>query len=73
MTLTLYAAHVWVLSGFYRKPLPVGWTEEGMYFAHAATAILVGMVFVLLRWRGPLELLGHAANRLGRGKRGESR
>ena len=67
MTLTLYSAHVWVVSGFYLKPLPAGWTEDGMYFAHAATAVVVGMVFVLLKWRGPLELVGHAANQLGRG------
>lgn len=69
MTLTLYSAHVWVVSAFYLKPLPAGWTEEGMYFAQAATAIIVGMVFVLLKWRGPLELLGHSANQLGRGGR----
>lgn len=69
MTLTLYSAHVWVVSAFYLKPLPAGWTEDGMYWAHAATAITVGIVFVLLKWRGPLELVGHAANRLGRGDR----
>jgi hypothetical protein len=69
MTLTLYSAHVWVVSGFYLKPLPAGWTEGGMYFAHAALAIIVGMVFVLLKWRGPLELVGHAANQLGRSGR----
>jgi NADH:ubiquinone oxidoreductase subunit 6 (subunit J) len=68
MTLTLYAVHVWVVSGFYLKPLPAGWTEDGMYFAHAATAIIVGMVFVLLKWRGPLEWLGHAASQVGRGQ-----
>ncbi|MFE8887419.1 heparan-alpha-glucosaminide N-acetyltransferase domain-containing protein [Pseudarthrobacter enclensis] len=68
MTLTLYTLHVWVLSGFYLKPLPAGWTEDGMYFAHAATAIVVGTAFVLLKWRGPLEWLGHAATRLGRGQ-----
>ncbi|MGF9650159.1 heparan-alpha-glucosaminide N-acetyltransferase domain-containing protein [Pseudarthrobacter oxydans] len=67
MTLTLYSAHVWVVSGFYLKPLPAGWTEDAMYFAHAATAVLVGIVFVLLKWRGPLEWLGHAANQVGRG------
>jgi NADH:ubiquinone oxidoreductase subunit 6 (subunit J) len=66
MTLTLYSVHVWVVAAFYLKPLPAGWTEDGMYFAHAATAIMVGMVFVLLKWRGPLEWLGHAANQLGR-------
>ena len=36
MTLTLYSAHVWVVSGVRPKPLPAGWTEDGMYFAHAA-------------------------------------
>jgi uncharacterized membrane protein len=66
MTLTLYTVHVWVVSGFYLKPLPAGWTEDGMYFAHAATAVIVGMVFILLKWRGPLEWLGHGANQLGR-------
>lgn len=69
MTLTLYSAHVWVVSGFYLKPLPAGWTEDGMYFAHAATAITVGIVFVLLKRRGPLEWLGHAANQRGRSGR----
>lgn len=73
MTLTLYSAHVWVVSAFYLKPLPVGWTEEGMYVAQAATAIIVGTVFVLLKWRGPLELLGHGANQLGRGERAAKR
>ena len=73
MTLTLYTVHVWVVSGFYLKPLPEGWTEDGMYFAHAATAVIVGMVFVLLKWRGPLEWLGHGANQLGRMERGTLR
>lgn len=67
MTLTLYTAHVWVLSNFYLKPLPAGWTEDGMYFAHAAIAIAVGVVFARLSWRGPLEWLGHTASQLGRG------
>jgi NADH:ubiquinone oxidoreductase subunit 6 (subunit J) len=67
MTLTLYSLHVWVVSGFYLKPLPAGWTEDAMYFVQAATAVIVGMVFVLLKWRGPLEWLGHAANQVGRG------
>lgn len=66
MTLTLYTVHVWVVSGFYLKPLPAGWTEDGMYFAHAAAAVIIGMVFAVLRWRGPLEWVGHAASSLGR-------
>lgn len=68
MTLTLYTVHVWVVSGFDLKPLPPGWTEDGMYFAHAATAIIVGMVFAVLKWRGPLEWVGHAASQAGRGE-----
>lgn len=68
MTLSLYTVHVSVVSGFYLKPLPAGWTEDGMYFAQAATAMIVGIVFVLLKWRGPLEWLGHAANQVGRGQ-----
>jgi hypothetical protein len=67
MTLTLYSVPVWVVSTFYLKPLPAGWTEEAMYFAQAASAVIVGMVFVLLKWRGPLEWVGHAANQVGRG------
>ncbi len=67
MTLTLYSVHVWVASAFYLKPLPAGWTEDAMYFAQAASAVMVGIVFVLLKWRGPLEWLGHAANQVGRG------
>jgi NADH:ubiquinone oxidoreductase subunit 6 (subunit J) len=67
MTLTLYTVHVWVVSGFYLKPLPAGWTEDGLYFAHAAMAIVVGIVFARLLWRGPLEWVGHAASLVGRG------
>lgn len=67
MTLTLYTVHVWVVSSFYLKPLPAGWTEDGMYFAQAATAITIGIVFARLSWRGPLEWAGHAAAVVGRG------
>jgi uncharacterized membrane protein len=66
MTLTLYTAHVCVVASFHLQPLPVGWTEDGVYFAHAAVAVLIGMVFAILKRRGPLEWLGHAANQVGR-------
>ena len=66
MTLTLYTVHVWVVASFHLKPLPEGWTEDGMYFAHAALAVLIGMAFVILKRRGPLEWVGHAANQVGR-------
>lgn len=65
MTLTLYTAHVWAAAAAYRQPLPPGWTDDGVYFAHAATAVLVGMIFIALNWRGPLEWLAHAARNLG--------
>lgn len=67
MTLTLYTVHVWVVSSFYLKPLPAGWTEDGMYFAHGAAAIAVGLVFARMSWRGPLEWVGHTASLVGRG------
>lgn len=67
MTLTLYTVHVWVVSSFYLKPLPAGWTEDGMYFAHAAAAIAVGIVFARMSWRGPLEWVGYTASLVGRG------
>lgn len=66
ITLTLYTAHVWVVAAFYLQPLPAGWTEDGVFVAHAGVAVVLGMVFVLLKWRGPLEWLGHAASQLGR-------
>ncbi|MFJ5955783.1 heparan-alpha-glucosaminide N-acetyltransferase domain-containing protein [Paenarthrobacter sp. NPDC092416] len=65
MTLTLYSTHVWVVSGFYDQPLPAGWTDEGMYWAQALTAVGIGVCFALLRRRGPLEWVAHQASRLG--------
>ena len=64
MTLTLYTVHVWAVASMH----PQGWTQEGTYFAHAALALLIGMLFALLRKRGPLEWFGHAANQVGRGE-----
>ncbi|MEO3943641.1 heparan-alpha-glucosaminide N-acetyltransferase domain-containing protein [Paenarthrobacter nicotinovorans] len=65
MTLSLYSAHVWVVSGFTNKPLPAGWTEEGMYWTQALCAVVIGACFALLRRRGPLEWVAHQASRLG--------
>ncbi|SEJ25378.1 Protein of unknown function [Arthrobacter sp. yr096] len=65
MTLSLYSAHVWVVSGFTDKPLPAGWTDEGMYWAQALAAIVIGVLFALLRRRGPLEWVAHTASRVG--------
>lgn len=67
MTLTLYTAHVAFL-GLTSQGLPVGVSEESLYFVHAAVALLVGSGFALLRWRGPLELAAHAAATVARGR-----
>lgn len=66
MTLTLYTVHVAVVASFHPKPLPPGWTEDGMYYTQAALAVVIGMVFAVLKTRGPLEWFGHAANQVGR-------
>lgn len=65
MTLTLYTVHVWALAGLYAGGLPRGWTDDGMYAAQAATAVAVGMLFAVLRRRGPLEQVAHAAHAVG--------
>ena len=65
MTLSLYSAHVWVVSGFTNQPLPAGWTEEGMYWTQALCAVAIGVCFALLRRRGPLEWVAHTASKLG--------
>lgn len=70
MTLTLYAAHVWALAATHNQPLPDGWSQEGLYFAHAFLAVGIGMLFSTLGWRGPLEWLAHAASSLARNPRG---
>ncbi|WP_347110598.1 heparan-alpha-glucosaminide N-acetyltransferase domain-containing protein [Paenarthrobacter sp. S56] len=65
MTLTLYSAHVWVVSALHDQPLPPGWADEGMFWAQAGAAVLIGVCFALLKRRGPLEWLAHQAARLG--------
>ncbi|MEV7605561.1 heparan-alpha-glucosaminide N-acetyltransferase domain-containing protein [Paenarthrobacter sp. NPDC089322] len=65
MTLTLYSVHVWVVSGFHNRPLPAGWTPEGIYWTQALIAVGIGVCFALLRRRGPLEWLAHQAAGLG--------
>ena len=73
MTLSLYTAHVCVMAALHGQPLPAGWTVEGVYWAQAALMLAVGGVFAVLAWRGPLEWVAHAANRLGRYQRARIR
>lgn len=73
LTLSLYTAHVWLMASLYGRPLPAGWSVEGVYWAQALAALVIGGVFAALSWRGPLEWVGHGANQLGRGRRSRSR
>ena len=66
LTLSFYTAHLCIMAALYGKPLWPGWTVEGVYWAQAAAVLLIGSAFAALSWRGPLEWLAHAANRLGR-------
>ena len=66
LTLSFYTAHLCVMAALYEKPLWPGWTVEGVYWAQAAAVLMIGSAFAALSWRGPLEWLAHAANRLGR-------
>ena len=69
MTLSLYSAHVWLVASMYGQPLPSGWTEEGMYIAQAVPAVGIGILFAVLRLRGPLEQLAHSVSELARYRR----
>ena len=66
MTLSLYTAHVCIMAALHGQPLAPGWTVEGVYVAQAAGMLVLGGVFAALAWRGPLEWVTHAANRVGR-------
>ncbi|MFZ3451762.1 heparan-alpha-glucosaminide N-acetyltransferase domain-containing protein [Arthrobacter sp. 7Tela_A1] len=64
MTLTLYSVHIWVmalLDAQETAPDP-GWT----FWLQAAAAVLVGLAFVRLGSRGPLETVASGASRLAR-------
>jgi hypothetical protein len=73
LTLSLYTAHLCVMASLYGRPLPAGWTVDGVYWAQAVAVLGLGAAFAGLSWRGPLEWVGHAANRLGRGQQGRGR
>ncbi len=77
MTLTLYSAHVWVLGRLMElwpaTGRPPGWTVEQLFGVQAAAALLIGTLFALLRWRGPLELVAHSAAALVAGRSGAKR
>lgn len=50
MTLTLYSLHAVLRTGRFWPP------DDGAFARHVALLGVIGAVFVLLRWRGPLEL-----------------
>ena len=66
MTLSFYTAHLCVMAWLHDKPLPSGWTVDGVYWGQAVAILVLGGIFAALAWRGPLEWVAHAANQLGR-------
>lgn len=61
MTLTLYSLHVWAMSVLdAQDPLPDPYL---VFWAQAAAAVLIGLLFVRLGSRGPLEMVASGASR----------
>ncbi len=67
MTLTLYSLHAVLRTDRFWPP------EDGAFARHVALLAVIGAVFVLLRWRGPLELLVGLPTRLLRRNRSSPR
>lgn len=63
MTLTLYTAHVWVLSLPLAQALHL--TGEALLAVHITAALALGLLVRANGWRGPLEAAAHAAYVLG--------
>ena len=64
MTLTLYSLHAVLRTDGFWPP------DDGAYTRHVLLIGVIGAVFVLLRWRGPLELaVGYPARMLRRRNR----
>jgi len=68
LTLSLYTAHVCLMASLHDRPLPAGWSVDGVFWAQAVAALVIGGIFAAQSWRGPLEWAGHGANQLGRGR-----
>ena len=67
MTLTLYSAHVWVVSGVLPEAAAAR-LDGGRHVLGAGRGMPLpwACVFAALEWRGPLEWVAHAANQRGR-------
>jgi hypothetical protein len=64
MTLTLYTSHVVVLAAMHGVDLD--WAPTQLWAAHAAAALVLGSLWQLTGWRGPLEGMAADANRAAR-------
>ncbi|MBD8042906.1 DUF1624 domain-containing protein [Arthrobacter sp. Sa2BUA2] len=64
ITLTLYSMHIWVMAlvDAQEPALDPGW----VFWLQAAAAVLIGMAFIRLGSRGPLETIASGASRLAR-------
>lgn len=66
MTLTLYTAHIIALSIGPADDSPLG--QVVLFWIYAAVALLLGAVFTLLKWRGPLESMTSMMTTTARGR-----
>lgn len=64
ITLTLYSMHIWVMAlvDAQEPALDPGW----VFWPQAAAAVLIGLAFIRLGSRGPLETIASGASRLAR-------
>jgi uncharacterized membrane protein len=65
MTLTLYSAHVLVMSFVYNPEIPVG--EDLLFWGQVIVFTAVGIAYQVSARRGPLEQLAFTASKAGRG------
>lgn len=65
MTLSLYSAHVWIMSVVITLGLPL--TRGQLYWGQVVLLVVTGMLFQAAGWRGPLELVASTASRAARG------
>lgn len=65
ITLTLYTAHIIALSIGPADDSPLG--QVALFWVYAAVALVLGAVFALLKWRGPLESMTSMMTTTARG------
>lgn len=66
MTLTLYSAHIVVMAAI--MSTHPSYDASAVFWWQAGAAVVIGVIFRLARWRGPLEMLAFWAGGVSRSK-----